>query len=176
MKIRIIPGVNNSDSNHWQSIWEKKYGFQRINQEEWADPQYSDWSKNLIEALEEESDEDNVLVAHSLGCILVAKTLPIIRKHTKAIFLVAPPDLNKEAFEEFLGSFKGMQETNLNIPGILVYSENDPYSTGEFCKALGEKWGLETVSVGRKGHINSDSNIGEWDEGYALFQKLLSRV
>lgn len=176
MNIKIVPGLNNSGSEHWQSIWEKKYGFKRINQEEWDYPVYKEWEKNLIENLSRENSCDVVLVAHSLGCLLTVKAMPKIRKYLKAVFLVAPPDPNKEQFPNFLDSFEHLPEANLQLPGMLIYSENDQYSSSLFCIEKGKQWGLETMSVGRKGHINSESNIDDWNEGFNLFQKLLERI
>ncbi|WP_081427991.1 alpha/beta hydrolase [Clostridium kluyveri] len=34
MNIKLVPGLNNSGTDHWQSTWEKRYGFGRVNQEE----------------------------------------------------------------------------------------------------------------------------------------------
>lgn len=45
MNIKIVPGLNNSGPEHWQTIWEKKYGFKRIIQEEWDYPVYKEWEK-----------------------------------------------------------------------------------------------------------------------------------
>ncbi|NRT86411.1 RBBP9/YdeN family alpha/beta hydrolase [Clostridium beijerinckii] len=176
MNIKIVPGLNNSGPEHWQTIWEKKYGFKRIIQEEWDYPVYKEWEKNLIENLSREDSYDVVLVAHSLGCLLTVKAMPKIRKYLKAVFLVAPPDPNKEQFPSFLDSFEHLPEDNLELPGMLIYSENDQYSSSLFCIEKGKQWGLETVSVGRKCHINSESNIDDWNEGFNLFQKLLERI
>ncbi len=48
----IIPGLGNSDENHWQSLWEKKYNnFKRIQQVEWFSPVRTDWVKTIDLAL-----------------------------------------------------------------------------------------------------------------------------
>jgi predicted alpha/beta hydrolase family esterase len=176
MNIKIVPGLNNSGPEHWQTIWEKKYGFTRVSQEEWDYPVYKEWEKNLIENLSSENSCDIVLITHSLGCLLTVKAMPKIRKYLKAVFLVAPPDPKSQQFPDFLDSFEYLPEANLELPGILVYSENDQYASPLFCIEKGKQWGFETISVGKKGHINSDSNIDDWSEGFNLFQKLLERI
>jgi uncharacterized protein len=176
MNIKLVPGLNNSGPEHWQSIWEKKYGFERINQEEWDYPVYNEWEKNFIENLERDNKCGTVLIAHSLGCLLTVKAMPKIRKYLKAVFLVAPPDPKDKQFPKFLASFGYLPEVQLEVPGMLVYSENDQYSSPMFCIQKGKQWGLETISVGRKGHINSESNIDDWSEGFNLFQKLLEEA
>ncbi|WP_368489420.1 RBBP9/YdeN family alpha/beta hydrolase [Clostridium sp. BJN0013] len=176
MNIKLVPGLNNSGTEHWQSIWEKRYGFERVNQEEWNYPVYNEWEKNLTENLERDNQCGTVLIAHSLGCLLTVKAIPKIRKYLNAVFLVAPPDPNDKQFPKSLASFGSLPEVNLEVPGMLVYSENDPYSSPMFCIQKGKQWGFETISVGRKGHINSESNIDDWSEGFNLFQKLLEEV
>jgi predicted alpha/beta hydrolase family esterase len=176
MNIKIVPGINNSGPEHWQSFWEKKYGYERINQEEWSQPKYNDWESNLIKSLESNGGKDTILVAHSLGCLLIAKAMPRIQKYLRAIFLVAPPDPKGKIFPGFLDSFIELPSTNLAVPGFLVYSENDEYNSSEFCTKKANEWGLKAISVGERGHINVESNLGEWDEGYDLFQRLLFNI
>lgn len=176
MKIRIIPGINNSDSDHWQSLWELKYGFVRVQQSEWSSPHYSDWETNLIHTIESDNDKENILVAHSLGCLLTVKALSKIRQYVKGILLVAPPDPKGSYFPKNVDSFHEFPKDILGIPGILAYSENDEYSSPEFSRKIGEQWGIEVVSVGRVGHINSQSDIGYWDKGYSLLEQLLNTI
>lgn len=174
MKVKIIPGINNSDSNHWQSIWELRYGFTRVNQSDWDYPQYNDWESNLIENLESDNDKDNIIVAHSLGCLLTVKALPKIRQYVRGIFLVAPPDPKGNNFPKTANSFDSIPNSDLGIPGILIYSEDDQYSSTSFSIEQGNKWGLEVIFIGKKGHINSKSGLGNWDEGYSMLQKLIN--
>ena len=58
----------------------------------------------------------------------------------------------------------------------VVASENDEYVTIERARMFAEAWGSMFFDVGRKGHINALSNLGEWEEGRALlkeFEKIL---
>jgi predicted alpha/beta hydrolase family esterase len=48
--------------------------------------------------------------------------------------------------------------------------------TIERARAFADAWGSMFFDVGRKGHINALSNLGEWEEGRALlkeFEKIL---
>ena len=40
----------------------------------------------------------------------------------------------------------------------------------------GSRWGVELVDAGEAGHINADSNLGEWDAGLALLDRLIGRA
>jgi uncharacterized protein len=177
MKISIIPGLNNSGMGHWQTYWEEKYGFTRIQQDDWDNPDYLQWEKRLVSYIENDKHEkENILIAHSLGTILVVKALQKIQPYVKGIFLVATPDPDGIDFLKFLTTFRNIPSNNLGVPGYLVYSENDTYSTPAFSEKYSTIWGLKPVNIGRKGHINSESNIDEWKEGYEFFNQFLLEI
>ncbi|MGP0592658.1 alpha/beta hydrolase [Nitrospira sp. T9] len=41
-----------------------------------------------------------------------------------------------------------------------------------FARACASGWGSRFVNIGPAGHINSESELGEWPEGWALYQEL----
>jgi len=177
MRINTIPGIFGSDKNHWQTHWENSYGFCRIEQADWSFPVFQVWKDYLIAQIEQDTAlKSHILVAHSMGCLLTAKSIHTIEQYVKGIFLVAPPDLKSNGLLSQLNTFDNLPLHKLSIPGYLVYSENDPYATPEFSERLGWIWGLTTINVGQKGHINSDSNLGDWDEGYALFEEFMGKI
>jgi predicted AAA+ superfamily ATPase len=99
----MIPGLNGSDQNHWQTIWERKYGFSRVEQKDWSKPVYAEWEHNLIKFIHYDEDEkSHIIVAHSLGTILIVKALHKIREYVKGIILVATPDTYGSEFREYI--------------------------------------------------------------------------
>jgi predicted alpha/beta hydrolase family esterase len=60
----------------------------------------------------------------------------------------------------------------LDFPSIIIASTNDPYATIDYAKSLAKAWGSAFVNVGDKGHINSASDIGSWEEGNAYLGQL----
>jgi predicted alpha/beta hydrolase family esterase len=69
--ILIVPGINGSGPGHWQSHWERTLpGAERVEQFEWARPRLADWVAGLAEAVRRRPGA--LIVAHSLGCALVA--------------------------------------------------------------------------------------------------------
>jgi predicted alpha/beta hydrolase family esterase len=54
-----------------------------------------------------------------------------------------------------------------------VASNNDPYCTLERAIFFAGKWESRFVNAGAKGHLNSESNLGEWQEGQHLLQELI---
>ena len=67
----LLPGWQNSDVTHWQSRWEAVHGDRRVEQHDWMRPKRGDWSARLEDEVLA-APGPVVLVAHSLGCILVA--------------------------------------------------------------------------------------------------------
>lgn len=92
----IIPGIDGSDSQHWQSLWEQEWGraAARIAPTSWSRPDVADWVRSVERAVERATtnDEDVILIAHSLGCWAAAAWLGETERHVQGAFLVAPPD------------------------------------------------------------------------------------
>ena len=66
-------------------------------------------------------------------------------------------------------------EKSIKLPfkSLVVASTNDEYSTIELSETLARKWGSTFVNVGVKGHINSQSNLGNWPEGRKILSTIL---
>jgi uncharacterized protein len=177
LRILTIPGLYGSDTRHWQTRWEDLHGFTRVEQKNWNDPDYDQWAQCLLNYVDNcTSKSEFVLVAHSLGCHLVAKIFPLIKNYIEAVLFVAPPDLNSGVIKKDLSSFAVRHYHPLGVPGYLVYSENDPYADTDYSVRFGKQLGLLYISVGNRGHINSESHLGNWDEGFLFLDRLLDSI
>ncbi|MCE9596604.1 MAG: alpha/beta hydrolase [Spirochaetia bacterium] len=167
----IVPGINGSGPEHWQTLWEAHDpGFLRVVQNDWDHPEFGAWMDRLQQALE--ANPGSWIVAHSLGCLLVvSRQVPV---QPRGAFLVAPPDPAGPEFPSTAKSFADIAKTQLSFPSLVVASEDDPYASIAFAKASAAAWGSAFVSVGQKGHINGASGLGFWDEGYQLFKQFIS--
>ena len=172
--VLILPGWQNSGPRHWQSLWEAQYGYTRVEQHDWMHPLRGDWISRLEDVLLA-CDEPVVLVAHSLGCLLTAAWASH-SKHTarvKAALLVAPGDVALEAIRPLLYSWSPIALQPLPFPSTLVVSRNDPYCSVERAELFASRWGAEFVDHGNCGHINAESGLGDWPDGYALLKKIM---
>ena len=59
-----------------------------------------------------------------------------------------------------------------DFPSIIVASSNDPYARFDYAQNLADAWGSTLVNVGEKGHINTASHLGLWEEGLSYLEKL----
>lgn len=173
--VLILPGYGNSGEMHWQSLWEQKNPhFMRVYQDNWLLPEKESWVASLEKMLAQTEDEV-ILIAHSMACLVVAHWASRPHKAIKAALLVAVPNPDEPAFPADAKGFENTPTTAFDFPSIVVASSNDVYASLEFAHKMAQAWGSEYVNVGEKGHINADSGLGFWDEGWKLLQKLEER-
>ena len=177
--VLLLPGWKNSGPLHWQSRWEAAHGFQRVEQHDWFRPLRGDWISRLEDVLlTGTQDEPVVLVAHSLGCQLVAAWAAHSKNthRVKAALLVAPGDPEREALRPVLTSWSPVVLQRLPFDSVLVSSQNDPYCSAERARQFSDAWGADWVNAGLQGHLNADSQLGDWPAGFAQLQTLRARV
>lgn len=168
----IIPGIGNSDQAHWQTIWESTHPeFVRVQQRDWNSPVCYEWV-NVLEKAVTEIGESPVLVAHSLGCLCVAHWAARTSLNIKGALLVAPPNPEDAGFPSEARGFSPVPWRSFGFPSIVVASSNDPYGSLGFARSCASRWGSRFVNIGSAGHINSASGLGEWAEGFTLYQQL----
>ena len=120
-------------------------------------------------------DEPAVLVAHSLGCILVAAWAAHSRntQRVKAALLVAPGDVERPEIRDQIPSWSPIALQALPFPGVLLGSRNDPYCEFERARLFAYAWNAQFMDYGECGHINADSGLASWPEGHVLLQDLM---
>lgn len=175
--ILIVPGIDNSGPNHWQTHWEaKRENCRRVELGMWDAPHRNTWVNKLNLAIHR-ADRPVVLVAHSLGCITVAwwaeYEQPAFDHPVVGALLVAPPDVERPGLDPRLACFGACPRNTLPFPSFLVASRNDPYCPFRTAMALARDWGSHFADIGELGHINADSNLGDWPEGERLLDRLL---
>lgn len=175
----IVPGLDNSGPDHWQSLWEERRDdCRRVDLGSWSEPERRIWTERLDAALAM-TDGPIVLVAHSLGCLTIAwwaLRAPAERVDRIAgALLVAPPDVDRGGVHRLIRRFAPAPRTALPFPSILVASRNDDYATFDRLEALARSWGSRLVDAGHKGHINARSGIGDWADGEVLLEELIER-
>jgi uncharacterized protein len=197
MTTLILPGWQNSGPTHWQSLWEQQLGAQRVMQHDWMHPLRGDWitrledhvlsidehsaqkiqgqeAKNALKTPSSTGAPDIVLVAHSLGCHLVAAWAALSKNtyRIRGALLVAPPDGVREQFPPELKSWRPPVLTRLPFPSICVVSSNDPFCDLEPGIAMAAAWGSRCEQIGARGHINADSGLNDWPQGQAWLAEL----
>jgi predicted alpha/beta hydrolase family esterase len=175
--ILLIPGLHDSGPDHWQTRWERKRANAlRVNLGLWDDPHRNTWVNKLNLAIHRAS-RPVVLVAHSLGCLTVAwwaeYEQPEPDSDVIGALLVAPPDVERPGLDPRLARFGACPRRELPFPSTLVASQDDPYCSQRTAIALARDWGSRFADAGAVGHINADSQLGDWVLGERLLDRLV---
>ena len=181
LHVLTLPGWQGSGAAHWQSRWEARHGDVRVEQNDWIWPLRGDWMMRLDEAIADLVDAHGervpiALVAHSLGCQLVAAWAAHSSRTAavRAALLVAPPDTERADMPPQLHSFAPIVRTRLPSPALAVVSEDDPFCTPARARGMVRDWGCRSIEPGRLGHLNAESGLGDWPQGREWLAGLLA--
>jgi len=171
-KILLIPGIGNSGPEHWQSRWQLAHpDYIRVEQRDWDHPVCTEWAAALEHAAKR-SGPESILVAHSLGCLLVAHWLQGTRLPVAGALLVAVPDPASREFPADATGFAPVPTGRFPCAGVLAASRDDPYASIAYARRSADAWGCEFVDIGCAGHINAASGLGDWSQGHDLLARL----
>lgn len=184
----IVPGIWNSDPDHWQSVWEREQQDERDERDQrhqqraavriapasWSEPDPDDW-RDAISTAVASCTEPPVLIAHSLGVLAVAGWLATTADAPALVagaFLVAPPDPFGDAFPDEASGFVAPRPVPpaQQVPTRLVVSDDDPYCSADRGLVFADAMGAEVVRVGALGHVNVASGVGAWSAGRELLR------
>lgn len=176
--ILILPGWQDSGPEHWQSFWLKKYpNAIKVEQKDWMFPKKEEWVKTLNDYIEKYKENEIILVGHSLACATIAHwSKDYFSSYNKigGALLVSASDVEKPDFPKEISDFSPMPIGKLNFKSIVVASEDDPYVSMGRSEYFAKCWGAQLVNIGRRGHINSASGLGEWEQGQDLLNQLIN--
>ncbi len=171
----IVPGIWDSDPDHWQSIWQRERGDAAVRTApaSWSEPDPADWQRAIGRAVDA-VPRPPVLVAHSLGVLAAADWLADHGDRVAGAFLVAPPDPDGPSFPAAAVGFRAPSR-RVTAPTVLVVSDDDPYCSADRALGFARTMGAEVARVGRQQHVNVASGVGAWPEGRRLLDALVTR-
>jgi uncharacterized protein len=174
--VLIVPGWTGSGPDHWQSRWQRAHpSWRRVEQRDWERPEPRAWDHAIAVAIEA-SPTPPILVAHSLGCVLVARFAAAVGSPVAGALLVAPADVERPDAPPALRPFAPLPLATLGFPSLLVASDDDPFLDGARARSLADAWGSELVPIGAAGHVNTSAGFGPWPAGLALLDRLMPSV
>jgi predicted alpha/beta hydrolase family esterase len=178
--VLLMPGLNDSGSAHWQTLWEDEVpDCARVELGRWDNPCRNTWVNQINLAIYK-AGRPVILVAHSLGCHAVAWWNEYERPDpdgpVKGALLVAPPDVEQDRADPRLARFAPVMPRELAFPSTLAASRDDPYITFGRARRLARIWKSRFIDAGWLGHINADSGIGSWPFGQFLLRQVRSTM
>ena len=175
--ILIIPGLNNSGPEHWQSRWQEKLSTaRRVFQDDWQRPSRLAWESSIKLTILD-SSRPVVLIAHSLGVIAALHAAQSVSDKIAGAFLVAPPsETVMREIPTINCDFLPAPRQPLVFPTILVGSRDDPYADHQYTRDLALDLGAKFVDAGAAGHLNIESGHGPWPEGLVTFAHFIAKL
>ena len=157
-RLLIVPGLRDSGPGHWQTWLQRRHrGALRVCQDDWDTPDLPRWAQRVGDTLHQAGDGPWIAVAHSFGCLTLARYLALQPDAPiAAVFMAAPAEPEK------FGVAPLLPRSALGVPGLLVASDTDPWMQAASALAWAGRWGLKTFNLGDAGHINAESGFGPW--------------
>lgn len=178
-EIVIVPGLDGSAPDHWQSRWEHflpQHGvaLHRVAQSNWEQPTYLAWCAGLQHTLAA-CRRPTILVAHSLGAVLVARW--VSERPTGRVagaLLVAPADVEQHRGPDAqrVADFAPLPTARLPFPSTLIASRNDKWLSMPRARLIAYRWGSTVLDAGHLGHIGNRSGLGLWADGLSALGHL----
>jgi len=175
VSVLVLPGINSSGPQHWQSRWEQAdRWFRRVQQKDWQTPQLSDWMEEISREVAR-TQAPILFAAHSLGSIALAHwahaASPALLSRIKGALLAAPADVERPGAPEGVKSFAPVPRGRLPFASVVAASSDDPHVSLARAREFAGYWGSRFADIGPAGHIAT--NMGDWPEGKRLLLSLL---
>jgi predicted alpha/beta hydrolase family esterase len=155
-RLLIIPGLRDSGPTHWQTWLQGQYrDARRVVQRDFSQPDLERWAERIQSSLDGAGAGPWVAVAHSFGCLALARHLA---DHPDSAIvqalLVAPAEPDKFGIAGLL------PQGRLPIPSTVIASQNDPWMSAASAQRWAKRWGSSFTNLGPVGHINVESEFG----------------
>lgn len=173
----IVPGLNGSGAGHWQQHWLADHdNSELVDQVDWSNPRAGRWLHRLEQSVI--ANPGAILVAHSLGSILVARlATSSVAPLVGGALLVAPADIERTSTLHARNYEFGTLPTGpLPFAALVVASRDDVYMSLAKAQALASAWHAPLFDLGNAGHVNIASGFGRWTAGYALAAQVVARA
>jgi predicted alpha/beta hydrolase family esterase len=170
--VLVVSGLWDSGPQHWQTHWLKEHtAWSKVAHRDFAAPERDEWVAELDAAIAA-CEGPPILLAHSLGCMLVTQWAqsgsPL---KIAGAMLVAPSDVEAASYPIDPNGFAPIPMSPLPFPSLVVASTNDEYAELARSRAWAAAWGSRIVEIGDAGHINGDAGFGPWPEGLKLLEE-----
>lgn len=173
VRVLVIPGLHGSGPDHWQTWLQSHFrGAVRVVQSDWSRPDLEVWADRVAETLDNAAPGPWVAVAHSFGCLTLARHLQRLggRSPIKAALLVAPAEPSRFEVEARL------PHGPLPVPVRLFASANDPWMSLESAQHWAARWAARVVNLGEVGHINVESGFGPFPMAKRTVETLIQKI
>ncbi|QQG29859.1 alpha/beta hydrolase [Pectobacterium carotovorum] len=155
----LVPGLRDSDDEHWQSHWERRFPhWHRIRQREWYQADLDRWVLAIRRELSV-CTQPVILIGHSFGALASCHVVQQGQEGIVGVMLVAPAEPMRFEIDDRI------QAAPLSVPTLTFASHNDPLMSFTRAQYWAHAWNSELIDVGEAGHINAEAGFGPWEYG-----------
>lgn len=173
VRVLVIPGLHDSGPAHWQTWLQQRWrGAVRVQQHDWTRPDLDAWAARIDETLARAGPGPWVAVAHSFGCLALARHLVqnAAANPVQAALLVAPASPSKFGLDGLLPS------RPLPLDSCMVASGSDPWMSLTEARAWAQAWRCRFIDLGDVGHINVEAGFGPLPVADKWVRRLAQRL
>ncbi|RTL45742.1 MAG: alpha/beta hydrolase [Burkholderiales bacterium] len=155
-RLLIIPGLHDSGTGHWQTWLQGQYRDSlRVTQRDPSQPDLERWAERIQRTIDAAGPGDWLAVAHSFGCLALARHLADHPDSAvREALLVAPAEPDKFGIAESLPHERLPRRTRL------IASSTDPWMSAASAARWAHRWGASFSNLGPVGHINAEAGFG----------------
>ncbi|MFT3801832.1 MAG: alpha/beta hydrolase [Burkholderiaceae bacterium] len=171
VRLLVIPGLHGSGDAHWQSWLQRQYRHSaRVEQADWSMADLKRWSERIGHVALQRPAVTWIAVAHSFGCLALARALREGVGNLGAAIFVAPADPRRFDIDRLL------PQVALEVPSAVVASDTDPHMAARQAADWALRWGAHFVNLGDAGHINVESGFGPLPRVKSMVDALACRL
>ena len=172
----FVAGYGNSINGHWQEKWYHDLsGSYWVEQNNWAYPNRDDWVERL-DTLLQSIEGPILLITHSLGGSTLIEWSKQHQANILGAFIVAVPDVQSSYFPDAITGYQDLLLGKLPFPNLVISSSDDPYCTLSRAEYFAKHWGSKFINAGDLGHINTESNLGDWPKGKKALNEFIDSL
>ncbi len=173
MRVLILHGYEGNSAEHWQSWLARKLrrAGQDVAYPDLPDPLHPDLDAWLAVLEAERRGPSDIVVCHSLACLLWLHHRARGGAPAQRVLLVAPPCASAvEEVPALAGFFPAPLDPRLAKHARLVCGDDDPYCPEGARAVYAAPLGISADVIAGGGHINADSGYGPFPGALAWVQ------
>jgi len=171
----LVPGWQDLGPGHWQAHWLHSLPHaRRLPPPAGPAPDPARWQADLATCVDS-ARWPVLLIAHDVGCLVVAGLPVPLCGRVAGALLVAPTDVEHPATPPSLRGFAPIARRPLSFQSVLVAGDADPRCSAERARQLAADWGSRLVLAPQAAHFD-DCEGDSWPQGLKLLAALRRRA
>lgn len=169
-----IPGPYTSNGARWIEERASRFGsFHVLCPVAIGPPNRSLYVKAMEREVAKYPDGSVWVVAHDLGCHVVAHWAAVTQRYLAGAFLVAPPDIRTYESKGLTNGFWPHATKPFHFPSMVVMANNDKKCALQVGHSYASSWKSQFVNVGPMGNSLANGAVAQGNQCWKLFLRFV---